>query len=291
MKNDKLSAGARLRRLMELDQVVVAPGAPDALTAILIKEQGFEAVYCTGGGVSRSRGLADLGYTTLTETVERVANITETCDLPMIVDADAGFGTALSVQRAVRLLERAGAAGLHIEDEEVPPRNPSPAKNFVSFQEMTGRVRAALDARSDPSFLVIGRTDVLLHHGLDAAIDRANGYLDAGADMAYVEFLQKREDVEAIAKRVRGLKIINQIKGETAILTQTELAQMGFKIMIHPADAQLAAIHAMRQVLKHLKRTGSSVGYNHMVSFAERDRIVDTEEHRRRLAQYLPAQC
>lgn len=282
------SPGERLKHLIEREGIVVAPGASDPLTAILIKEQGFEAVYCTGGGVSRSRGLADLGYTTLTETVERVSNITETCSLPLIVDADAGFGTALSVQRAVRLLERAGAAGLHIEDEEVPPRSSSPVQNFVSLQEMTGRVRAAIDARTDPSFLIIGRTDVLLHHGVDAAIDRANAYLDAGADMAYVEFLQKREDVEAVATRVKGPKFINQIKDETVILTRSELKEMGFKIMIHPADAQLAAIYAMRQVLKHLKQAGSSIGYDAMVSFAERDRIVDTDEHRRRLSQYLP---
>lgn len=288
MGKDKLSAGERLRHLIKRDGIVVAPGAPDPLTAILIKEQGFEAAYCTGGGVSRSRGLADLGYTTLTETVERVANITETCDLPLIVDADAGFGTALSAQRAVRLLERAGAAGLHIEDEEVPPRSSSAAKNFASLEEMKGRIRAAVDARTDKSFLIIGRTDVLSHHSIDEAIDRANAYLDAGADLAYVEFLKTNKDVEAVATRVRGPKMINQIKDETAILKRAELREMGFQIMIHPADAQLAAIHAMREVLKHLKQTGSSIGYEAMVSFTERDRIVDTDEHRRRMAQYLP---
>jgi len=287
MTGEMLTAGARLRRLLERNEIVVAPGASDALTAILIKEQGFQAVYCTGGGVSRSRGLADLGYTTLTEMAERVANITEVCDLPLIVDADAGFGTALSVERTARLLERAGAAGLHIEDEEVPARNISPSKNFVSLREMVGRIRAAQNGRQDASFFVIGRTDVLPHEGLESAIDRANAYLDAGADMAYVEFLQHREQVEAVGRRVRGPKFINQIKDETAILSAHELAQMGFKIMIHPADAQLAAIHATRAVLKHLKQTGSSVGYDAMVSFAERDRIVATDEHRRRMAQYF----
>jgi 2-methylisocitrate lyase-like PEP mutase family enzyme len=288
MSKGKLSAGARLRDVIKRNGIAVAPGASDPLTAILVEEQGFEAVYCTGGGVSRSRGLPDLGYTTLTEMVERVASITESCNLPMIVDADAGFGTAFSVQRTVRLLERAGAAGLHIEDEEVPPRSLSPTRNYIESREMEGRVRAAVDARGDQDFLIIARTDVLLHLGMDAAIDRANRYVDAGADMAYVEFLRNRKDVETVARRVNGPKFINQIKGETALLKPQELVHLGFKMMIYPADAQLAAIHAIRAVLKVLKENGTSVGYDPMVSFAERDRIVGTDEHRKRVARYLP---
>ncbi len=288
MSGAKLSPGARLRQLIERNGIAVAPGASDPLTAILVEEQGFEAVYCTGGGVSRSCGLPDLGYTTLTEMVERVASITESCSLPMIVDADAGFGTAFSVQRAVRLLERAGAAGLHIEDEEVPPRSLVPEKNYIEPRDMAGRIRAAVAARSDPSFLIIARTDVVPHLGMDTAIDRANRYVDAGADLAYVEFLRTRQDIEAVSRRVTGPKFINQIKGETAILSPRELAELGFKIMIYPADAQLAAIYAMREVLKVLKETGTSAGYSAMVSFGERDRIVHTKEHREIMAQYLP---
>lgn len=287
MNEEKISAGGRLRRLIERDGIAIAPGASDSLTAILVEEQGFEAVYCTGGGVSRSRGLPDLGYTTLTEMVERVANITETCNLPMIVDADAGFGTVFSVQRTVRLLERAGAAGLHIEDEEVPPRSLSPTRNYIEPKNMEARVRAAVETRSDAEFLIIARTDVLPHLGIDAAIDRANRYVDAGADMAYVEFLKNRKDVETVARRVNGPKFINQVKGETAVLTPQELAQLGFKMMIYPADAQLAAIYAIRTVLKTIKESGTSAGYDAMVSFAERDQIVGTQEHLRRAARYL----
>jgi 2-methylisocitrate lyase-like PEP mutase family enzyme len=274
------SAGAELRAMMARPGIVIAPGASDALTARLVEEAGFSAVFCTGGGIARSHGLPDLGYLTASELVARIANMTETCALPMIVDADSGFGTALNLRRTVRALERAGAAAMHIEDMEVPRRHRDAAANYLEPEAMARRIRAACAARLDPQFVVIARTDVTLDLGVDAAIDRANRYADAGADLVYVEFSKTRAIIEAVARRVTAPKLISLNKGENELLTAGELAEMGYKVLTHPADTQLAAIHAMRAVLHHLKRHGSSGGFEAMISFAERDRIVDTAAHR-----------
>ena len=276
----KASAGARLRALLEASTIVVAPGAPDPLTARLVAEAGFAAVYCTGGGISRSRGLPDLGYTTLTELVERVSNMAEACALPMMVDADSGFGGVLNIQRTVRLIERAGAAGLHIEDDNIPRLTRDAAVNLIGTEEMGLRIRAACRARLDQNFLIIARTDVLPHLGLDEAIDRANRYADAGADLVYVEFSRTRQTIEAVARRVTAPKLISLNKGENEQLTPALLAQMGYKLLTRPSDTQLAAIHATRAVLRHLKERGTTEGFDAMISFAERDELVETAGHR-----------
>jgi 2-methylisocitrate lyase-like PEP mutase family enzyme len=282
------SAGAALKRLMAERDIVVAPGAADALAAKMIEEAGFPAVYCTGGGISRGRGFPDLGYTTLTEVVERIANMTEVCPLPMIADVDAGFGNALTLQRAVRLLERAGAAGIHVEDMEVPHRRKQPRDNIIALDEMADRIRAAVAARSDPDFLIIGRTDCMPTHGLDEAIRRVRAYADAGADMVYVEFFVDRRQVEAVARQVEAPKLISLNKGENELIPVGELAQMGYKILTLPAELQLASIHAMRAVLAHIKRHGTSAGFAAMASFPDRNTLVRTDDHKQIEQQFLP---
>jgi len=274
------SAGARLRSLLRAPGLVVAPGASDALTARLVTEAGFSAVYCTGGGISRSRGLPDLGYTTQTELAERIANMTEACALPMLVDADAGFGGVLGVQRTVRLLERAGAAGLHIEDDEIPRRSRDAVANLIPAEAMALRIEAACEARADRDFVIVARTDVLPHLGLDAAIDRANLYAAAGADLVYVEFSRTRDVIEQVARRVKAPKLISLNKGENELVPPATLAEMGYKLLTLPSDTQLAAIHAMRAVLRHVRAHGTSDGFDAMISFAERERLVDTAAHR-----------
>ena len=268
--------------------IVVAPGASDALAAKLIEEAGFPAVYCTGGGISRGRGFPDLGYTTLTEVVERIGNMTEVCPLPMIVDVDAGFGNVLTLQRSVRLFERVGAAGIHVEDMEVPHRRKQARDNIVDIGEMAERIRAAIAARSDPDFLIIGRTDCLPTHGLQEAILRGRRYADAGADMVYVEFLTNRNEVEAVAREIDAPKLISLNKGENELIPASELAQMGFKLLTLPAELQLASIHAMRAMLAHIKRHGTSAGFDGMVSFPDRNRLVETDSHKSIEQEFLP---
>jgi 2-methylisocitrate lyase-like PEP mutase family enzyme len=166
------SAGARLRDLLATQPIVVAPGVWDGLSARLVAEVGFAAGYCTGGGIARGRGWPDLGLVTLSELVTTVSGIAEVCDLPLIVDLDSWFGNVLNIRRGVRLLERAGAAALHIQDVEVPRRTAKP--DIIPAAAMIGQLHAAADARRDPDFLIIARTDVGPLLGLDAAIERAN---------------------------------------------------------------------------------------------------------------------
>ena len=276
------SAARRLRDLLRRSPIVVAPGAPDALTARLVAEAGFAAVHATGGGIARSRGVPDLGVTTLTELVERVASMTEACSLPVIADADSGYGGNLNVARAIRLLERAGAAGVHLEDEHVPRQAPQAAANLLDPGEMATRIGAALAARADPDFAIIARTNAVPALGLDAAIDRANRYADAGADLVYVESTRTRRDMETVARRVKAPRLISINKGVNEPVTPAALAEMGYRIVTHPADTQLAAIHAIRAVLGHLKANGTSEAFAAMVPFAERDVIVGTAEYRAR---------
>lgn len=284
-----MTAGpGRLRALLTAPGIVVMPGAADALTARLVETAGFGAVYCTGGGISRSLGFPDVGYVTLTEMVERVRSIVQACSVPVIADVDSGFGNALTLMRAVRAMEAAGVAGLHVEDKAVPRRVRDPRANLLDVEEMLGRLRAAQRAREHPEVLLIGRTDALPVLGLEAAIDRVNRYADGGADMVYVEYLKTRADMEAVARRVAAPKLISLNKGEGEVLPAAELAAMGYKVLTLPADAQLAAIHAMRAVLAHIRRTGTSDGFDAMATFPERDEVVGLPAARAAEAEYLP---
>lgn len=278
----------KLRELLGREEIVVAAGAYDGLSALLVKEAGFDAVFCTGGGISRSFGYADVGYLTLTELVDRVGNMVEVTGLPCIVDADSGFGNALNIQRTVQLLERAGAAGIHIEDEEFPARGRSLADRYYSTDEMVRRLEAMVAARRDPDLVLIARTSVLPGLGLDEAIARANRYAQTGVDMVYVEYAATPADVEEVARRVAAPKLIGQNKDEVAVRKPAELQALGFRMLTYPADSQLAAIHAMRGVLKHLREHGTSLGYTDMVTFEERDRAIGADRYKSVLRTYLP---
>jgi 2-methylisocitrate lyase-like PEP mutase family enzyme len=277
-----------LRRRLAGEGIIVAPGAADGLSAKLVARAGFEAVYCTGGGISRGMGLPDIGNVTMTEMVARVANIAEVCPLPLIADMDAGFGNVTTVMRAIRALERAGAAAVHIEDKEVPRRRRDPAGNLIAPDEMVGRIKAALRARTDPDFVLVARTDALPLEGVEAAIERANRYADAGADVIYVEHMVTRAQMEAVAVRVAAPKLVSLNKGTGEILSAHELAAMGYRILTLPADAQLAAIHAMEALLAHLKAHGSTSAFEAMIPFRRRDELVGLAEARALEDELLP---
>ena len=280
------SPGQRLQALMDANCPVVAPGAADGLTAKLIQEAGFDAVYCSGGAVARSYGLPDLGYITLSMLAERVASMTEATELPILVDADSGFGNVLGIQQTVRSLERAGAAGLHIEDDSVPMRSPDPVENLIPLKAMLQNLNAAIAARRDSSFQIIARTSVAPRLGIDEAIARANCYREAGADLVYVEFLKNRADIEAVANRVKGPKLISQNKGHTVLLPPEELGAMGYTIVTYPSDTQLAAIHGVRTILRALKETGTTAAFDAMATLAERDAAVDAKSHHDRMLRF-----
>jgi 2-methylisocitrate lyase-like PEP mutase family enzyme len=186
------------------------------------------------------------------------------------------------------LFERAGAAGLHVEDKEVPHHRKNARDNIVGIEEMAGRIGAALSTRSDPDFLIIGRTDCVPTHGLPEAIRRARRYAEAGADLVYVEFLVDRQPIEEVARQVDAPKLISLNKGENELIPAGELAKMGYKILTMPAELQLASIYAMRAILAHIARHGTSAGFDAMVSFPDRNRLVGTDRHNSIEERFLP---
>ena len=242
---------------------LLLPGAPNALTARLLEDAGFEAVYVSGAGVSNSfLGAPDIGLLTLSEIVAHVAAIRDAVQVPVVVDADTGFGNAINVQRTVRALERAGADAIQLEDQVMPKRcGHFDGKAVIDTAEMVGKIRAALDARADDDTLIIARTDALAEFGIDVACERANAYLAAGADVAFVEAVHTREQMAAVIREVPGLHVANMVEGgKTPILPLAELGRIGFSVVLYANTAMRAGILAMRSAVAQLRAEGDSLG-------------------------------
>ncbi|WP_191084108.1 isocitrate lyase/PEP mutase family protein [Roseococcus microcysteis] len=283
------SPGARLRARLAQGLPTVAPGAYDGLSARLVAEAGFPALYASGGAIARSLGVPDLGLLGMEQVVERVAAMCDAVDIPVIADADTGYGNALNTQRAMQAFERAGVAAIHLEDQQFPKRcGHYEDKSLVSIAEMAGKLRAARDAARDPDFVLIARTDAIAVEGLDGALARAHAYREAGADVIFVEAPTSLEQIERIAREVPGPKLMNMFHGgKTPIVPAEELARMGYGIVIIPSDLQRAAIHAMRATLAAIARDGTSMAMaERMVSFTERERIIGTHHWLERDARY-----
>ena len=273
---------AKLRQLLAGGECLVAPGVYDGLSARLAARAGFPAVYATGGGIARSMGYPDLGLLGLTEVVGRLANIAEQSAVPVIADADTGYGNALSVRRAVREFERAGVAALHLEDQTFPKRcGHYDDKGLVPVAEMVQKLRAARDAATDADLVLIARTDAIAVEGFDAALARAAAYAEAGADVLFVEAPRTEAEIEAIPARVPRPHLINMFQGgKTPLVAVDRLRAWGYRIVIIPSDLQRAAIRAMDDVLAAIRRDGSSAALaDRMASFAEREAAVDTSSY------------
>jgi 2-methylisocitrate lyase-like PEP mutase family enzyme len=269
----------RLRQLVTGGDIVVAPGIYDGLSARLAARAGFPALYATGGGIARSMGYPDLGLLSPSEIVDRLANIVEQAGVPVIADADTGYGNALNVRRAVREFERAGVAAFHLEDQTFPKRcGHYDDKAVVPTGEMVQKLRAAREALADPDLLLIARTDALAVEGFDAAIERAQAYEAAGADVIFVEAPTSEAEIEAIARRVTAPKLINMFQGgKTPLVPLARLRELGYRIVIIPSDLQRAAIRAMEETLHAIARDGNSAAVaDRMASFKERESAVDT---------------
>ncbi|MGH6689363.1 MAG: isocitrate lyase/PEP mutase family protein [Gammaproteobacteria bacterium] len=273
-----MKATTRLRQLLAED-VVVAPGVYDGLSARLAARAGFRAIYATGGGIARSMGYPDLGLLSPREIVDRLANIVEQAEIPVIADADTGYGNALNVRRAVREFERAGVAAFHLEDQTFPKRcGHYDDKSVVPSGEMVQKLRAAREALADPDLLLIARTDALAVEGLDATIERAHAYQAAGADVIFVEAPTTDAEIETIARRVSAPKLINMFQGgKTPLVPLARLRELGYRIVIIPSDLQRAAIRAMEDTLAAIARDGNSAAVaDRMASFKDRETAVDT---------------
>jgi len=276
-----LSPGALLRQHLARD-IVVAPGAYDGLSAKLVAAAGFNAVYASGGAIARAAGYPDIGLLSFTEVMDRVEKIVDASGLPVVADADTGFGGSANVERTVRIMERAGVAAFHIEDQSFPKRcGHLDDKGLVDADEMCRKVHIARQTLSDADTLVIARTDAIAVEGFDAAIARAERYVKAGADMIFVEAPETLEQIRAIADRLPGLKLINMFYGgKTPLVPLPELAAMGYRLAIIPSDLQRAAIHAMQATLAAIKQTGdSSALADRLTSFKEREAIVQTQRY------------
>jgi 2-methylisocitrate lyase-like PEP mutase family enzyme len=260
------------------DGPLLLPGAPDALTARVIEALGFEAVYITGAGVTNARlGVPDLGLITLSELADTVEGVREAVALPIVVDADTGFGGPLNVRRTVQTLERRGANAIQLEDQTFPKRcGHFTGTEVIPAADMVAKLDAALDARADESLLIIARTDARQMLGLEAALERATLYREAGADVIFVEAPRTADELAEIGRRIDAPLVVNMVEGgATPQLSAGELSALGFAIVLYANAALRGAVHGMQAVLEHLKRTGSTAGaLQQMIGWEERQRLV-----------------
>ena len=268
----------RLKSILARRNATLAPGAANALFARLIEDLGFEVAYVSGAGTATLQlGVPDIGLTTLTEIADTVAAIADVVALPLLVDADTGFGNALNMRRTVRMLERAGAAGVQIEDQVFPKKcGHFAGKAVIPLAEMLQRIKAAVDCRRDQDFQIIARTDARAIEGLDAAIARAHAFIAAGADASFVEAPLEEAELARIARELPAPQLANIVfGGMTPDLGQTKLAGMGFGLVLYANATLQAALKASRDVLVALKRDGSLHAVaDKLASFGERQRTV-----------------
>ena len=257
------SKARRLRELLD-KQTIVLPGAFNGLTAMQIERAGFEALYVSGAAISAARGLPDIGLLSLTEVVSDAASIAKAVTIPAIVDADTGFGPPLSVVRTVQEFEQAGLAGMQIEDQELPKKcGHLPGKRLVQVSEMVAKIRAGSDARRDPDFFIVARTDARAVEGMDAAVGRARIYIDAGADAIFPEALESADEFRTFARLLAkdGGKVplvANMTEfGKTPYLSVTEFEDLGYRLVLFPVTALRMATKAIERVLVELKNHGS----------------------------------
>lgn len=256
------TAAARLRVLLAGDRAVPSPGVADALAARLVAEAGFETVYMSGDSTSAVRlGMADVGLLTMSEMVDNAARIVDAAGgLPVIADADTGYGGPVNMRRTVREYERAGVAALQIEDQVSPKRcGHLGGKAVVPAAEMVGKVRAAVDSRRDPDLVIIARTDAIAIEGFEAALDRAALYREAGADVIFVEAPRSLEELAAVGRRFDcPLQYNASASGRTPAVGRAELAAMGYRLAVYPGQTIFAAIPAIRAILAHIRDSGGA---------------------------------
>jgi 2-methylisocitrate lyase-like PEP mutase family enzyme len=267
-----------LRAKLEERRGLLVPGAANALAARIIEDLGFEAVYVTGAGVTNSFwGMPDLGFISLPEIAQHTTTIREAVNIPVLVDADTGFGNALNVRHCVRVLERAGADAIQIEDQTMPKKcGHFSNKSVISTEEMAGKIKAAVDARRSDDLLIVARTDALAVDGFEPAIERVQRYIEAGADVTFVEAPESADEIRRIPQRLSVPQVINVVVGgKTPVFAQKELAAMGFGLVLYANVALQGAIAGMQTALKQLKASGRIDEASAMVaSFAERQRLV-----------------
>lgn len=276
-----MTGAAKLRANLESKTLITAPGAPDAITARLVKLQGFDAVYLTGLGATATRlGQPDLGLMTQAEMADHARAFVRAVDIPVIADADTGYGGALNVARTVREYMQGGVAALHLEDQMSPKRCGQLAGvRLVTPEEGAARLSAAVEARGQGEIVLIGRTDALPALGLDEAVSRAARYRDTGVDLVFVDGVKTRAEVEAIAQMVEGPKVLSLVDGtDAAQLTIDDVRELGFSVVMYAVTTLFAAVKASNEALARLKESGKPGG-GAALTYAEFCEVVDLAGH------------
>lgn len=279
-----MDAAKKMRELFETKKLVVAPGAHDALTAKIIGKLGFDTVYMTGYGQSASHlGRPDVGLMTMSEMVARAANIVEASGVPVIADADTGFGNAVNVMRTVREYEKAGVAVIQLEDQVLPKKcGHMVGRQVVPLEEMVGKIKAAVDARTNPDLMIMARTDSRTIHGIDVAIERGIAFKEAGADIIFVESPESVEEMRLINQRIPTYTLANMVEGgRTPMLTNNELQDLGYNLVIYPTASVYMTTKSMVTLWKALKRDGTTANMmSEMVTFEEFNDMIGLAEIR-----------
>ena len=267
-----------LRRVLEADGLITAPGASTGLFAHLIELAGFDVVYATGAGVANMNlGVPDIGLATMSESLEIMKRMNDATSLPLIADIDNGFGNALMVYRTVREFTACGIAGLQLEDQQLPKRcGHFDGKAIIGKEEMVGKIKAARDAMRDAETVLIARTDAIAVAGFDEAIERAHAYLEAGADMLFVEAPTSAEMMQKIPAAIKAWHVANMVEGgKTPVIPNQTLADMGFKMVLYANAPLKAAVKGVKELLAHLKQEGTTGNAEHlMISMRERNEIT-----------------
>ena len=272
-----MSKGSVLRKMVSEGQILVAPGAHDALTARVIEKTGFNAVYMTGYGQAASHlGCADVGLLSLTEMVDRARNIADCVDIPVIADADTGFGNAINVMRTVRMYEAAGVAAIQLEDQVAPKRcGHMLGREVITKDEMVGKIKAAVDARSG-DMMIIARTDARTVYGIDEALERGKAYEEAGADIVFIESPENVEEMKLINETISIPTLANMVEGgRTPLLDNSELEKLGFNLVIYPTASTYVTSKAMMDLMENLKSAGTTAGImDQMVTFSQFNELI-----------------
>ena len=252
-----LSPGRRLREQWS-QGIVQIPGVFNALVARMAEQIGFTAVYLSGGALSASRGVPDVGLLTMPEFIDAARSITHACSLPLVCDSDTGFGETINVERTVRFFEEVGVAGIHLEDQRLPKRcGHLSGKQLVEPNEMISKIRAAVSAKTDPDFVIIARTDARGVNGFDDAVARAEQYLEAGADAIFPEAMQNEAEFAKFAERIDAPLLANMTEfGKSELLDLQVLSDMGYKIVIYPLTAFRVAMRAAQETLAEIREKG-----------------------------------
>ncbi len=277
-------SSAKLSDQLKSDDIVVAPGIYDAFGGVMAEQAGFSAAYLSGASIAYTRfGRPDIGLIGMSEVADTLSAIAERVDVPLIVDADTGFGNALNVQRTVRMFERAGASAIQLEDQTMPKRCGHLAgKTLVATGEMVGKIKAATDARRRDDTLIIARTDAIAVEGFEAALDRADAYCEAGADVLFVEAPRNAEEMQAVVARFKGRAplLANMVEGgKTPLLSAEELQALGFSLVIFPGGLVRAIAHMAQEYFASLRANGTTTPYrNRMLDFDQLNGLLGTAE-------------